>query len=217
MRIHQRFTAASGAVVLSVVLAACGGGQMEGMSGTGGETGSSNSSSAPAESSVDAAHNEADTAFSQGMIVHHRGALAMAELATSKAQSPGVQDLAGRIAAAQEPEIATMTSFLDTWGEDVPEGMQMGETGGMEGMDHGGTAMGGMDMEEAVAQLESASGAEFDRMFLEMMSEHHAEAVEMAQVEQADGENPQAVELAASIEADQAAEVEEMQQLLPTL
>ena len=213
MKIHQRYAAASGALVLSVVLAGCGGGDMEGMSGMGGESSSSSSSSSPAESSsVDAVNNEADIAFSQGMIVHHRGALAMAELAATKAQSPEVQALAARIAEAQEPEIETMTSFLDTWGEDVPEGMQMGDMGGMEGM-----AMGGMDMEESMAQLEAASGADFDRMFLEMMTEHHAEAVEMAQVEQADGENPQAVELAATIEADQAAEIEEMQQLLQSL
>jgi len=209
----QRLAAASGAVVLSLTLAACGGHDMDGM----GSSASPSSSSSPSSSgdggsaSVDAAHNEADTTFAQGMIIHHRGAVEMADLAVEKAESPEVRALAERISAAQGPEIETMSSWLEAWGEEVPEGASM------DGMDHSGMegmGMGGMDTEESMSMLEGVSGAEFDRMFLEMMVEHHQGAVEMAQTQQADGENPQAVELAATIEADQSAEIQEMQDLL---
>jgi uncharacterized protein (DUF305 family) len=60
-------------------------------------------------------------------------------------------------------------------------------------------------------------GAGFDRMFLEMMTAHHNGAIEMARTEQAEGQNPQALELAATIETDQTAEVEEMRQILASL
>jgi hypothetical protein len=49
---------------------------------------------------------------------------------------------------------------------------------------------------EDMDKLEKASGAEFDKMFLEMMVEHHEGAIEMAQTEKADGEYGPAAELA---------------------
>ena len=87
-----------------------------------------------------------------------------------------------------------------------------------DGMDMGGDSdsmgmMSGEDME----QLEAASGAEFDRMFLEMMIEHHRGAIAMAQDVQADGSHPDVLALAGDVVADQAAEVEEMEGLLADL
>jgi hypothetical protein len=73
--------------------------------------------------------NEADVEFAQGMIVHHREALRMAELATGRSQNPQVQDLAERISAAQGPEIETMSGWLEQWGEDVPAEGDVGENG----------------------------------------------------------------------------------------
>ena len=156
-------------------------------------------------------HNDADTEFAQMMIVHHQGAIEMADLAVDKAANEDVRALAERISAAQGPEIDEMTSWLEAWGEEGPEDADMG------GMDHGGMDMGGMDMESAMAELEGLSGAEFDRAFLEMMTEHHRGAVEMAETEVADGENPQAVALAQKIIEDQTAEIAEMEQLLQEL
>ena len=63
-------------------------------------------------------------------------------------------------------------------------------------------------------QFGQAQGVAFDRMFLQMMIDHHDGAIEMARGEQVDGQNPQAVELAKQIEAAQAAEVQRMQQQL---
>ena len=141
----------------------------------------------------------------------------MAQLAEGRAEDPRVLDLASRIEAAQQPEIETMTGWLEAWGEPVPE---EGD-GGMGGMDHGSMDMGGMDMEgiseQNMAALEAASGAEFDRMWLEMMIAHHRGAVEMAQTEIAEGSNPDAVALAEEIADSQAAEIEEMETLLAEL
>lgn len=155
-------------------------------------------------------HNEADVTFAQEMIPHHQQAVEMAALAGDRAADPEVRELAADIEAAQEPEIETMTGWLEAWDEDVPTGsMDHGDMG------HGSSdAMPGMMTAEEMADLEQAAGTEFDRMFLEMMVEHHSGALEMARTEQAEGENPDALALAEKIEADQEAEIAEMQQLL---
>jgi len=175
--------------------------------------GSSVGSSADASGSANdsTAHNNADVTFVQGMLPHHEGALAMAQLADGRAQDQRVLDLADRIEAAQEPEIETMTGWLEEWGEPLP-------AEDMGGMDHGS---GGMDMEgmseDDMAMLDSASGAEFDRLFLQMMTEHHRSAVDMAETEIADGSNPDAVGLARDIVDSQTAEIQEMETLLTEL
>lgn len=198
---------AGGLLASTLVLAACSGGDddMDGMSGM-----DSSSESSSAESSAESADfNDADVMFAQQMIVHHQGAIEMAQLAEGRAENAQVVDLAGRIEAAQGPEIETMTGWLEDWGQPTTA-----EDSG--DMGHGG--MGSMEMsEEDMAALEAASGAEFDRMFLEMMIEHHRGAVAMAQAEHADGQSAEVVALAQQIIDSQTGEIEEMQGLLRTL
>ena len=199
---------AGGLMAGAIVLTGCSN-DGEGSSAESSPTTSSPTASSSARNS--AAHNDADVAFVQGMLPHHEGALAMAQLADGRASDPRVIDLADRIEAAQGPEIETMTGWLEEWGEPLPEE-------DMGGMDHGS---GGMDMEgmteEDMTALDSTSGAEFDRMFLEMMIPHHQGAVDMAETEIADGSNPDAVDMAREIVESQTAEIEEMQTLLTEL
>lgn len=204
----RRIRLAGGLLAGALVLAGCSGGSD---SSAGPESSASSGESSTAES---AAFNDADVTFVQGMIPHHRGALAMAQLADGRAEDPRVLDLAGRIEAAQLPEIETMTGLLEEWGEPLPE-----ETdSSMGGMSHGsdGMDMGGMSDEDMTA-MEAASGAEFDRMFLEMMIGHHRGAVQMAEEEIAEGSNPDAVDLARTIVDAQNAEIQEMETLLAEL
>lgn len=149
-------------------------------------------------------HNAADVEFAQGMIPHHKQAVEMADMAASKAVDPKVKDLAARIKQAQEPEITLMTGWLDTWGEKVDN------SGGMSGMD----MSSGMMSDDEMGELEKASGAEFDRLFLTMMIRHHQSAVEMAQTELDKGKYPPAKTLATQITTSQNAEIEEMKGLL---
>lgn len=157
-------------------------------------------------------HNEADITFAQGMIPHHQQAIAMADLATTRAATPAVKDLAAKIKAAQGPEIEEMTNWLTDWGATVPQT-------GMPGHDmgSGATAMPGMMSDQDMTALDTAAGADFDRMFLQMMIIHHQGAVQMAQTEQQQGRNPGAKALAQQIETDQNAEIQQMQTMLGTL
>lgn len=157
------------------------------------------------------AHNDADTQFAQMMVVHHEGAIEMAGLAADRADDDDVRALAERIAEAQQPEIDLMRGWLDSWGEDQPEDT------GMSGMEHGGMEMDGLDQEGAMADLEELDGAALDARFLELMTAHHEGAVVMAQAEQEDGENAEAIRLAEAIVEDQTAEIAEMKELLAAL
>jgi uncharacterized protein (DUF305 family) len=171
------------------------------------ESGSAESTST--SDSQNAAFNDADVTFAQGMIPHHQQAIEMAQMAESRAEDSRVLDLASRIEAAQQPEIDTLTGWLEEWGA---------EDSGMEGMDHGGMDHGGgMMSEEDMNALMAASGAEFDRLFLEQMIEHHTGAVEMAVTESAEGQNTDAIAMAGTIRDTQNAEIAEMRQLLPEL
>jgi uncharacterized protein (DUF305 family) len=152
------------------------------------------------------AFNDTDVTFAQEMIPHHEQAIQMAKLASSRAASDEVKQLAAAIEAAQDPEIQAMTGWLQSWGEEVPE--DMNSTG------HGDMDMPGMMSDADMEELEQATDVGFDRMFLQMMIKHHQGAIEMARTEQANGRNPDAVALAKQIETAQTAEIATMQQLL---
>ena len=154
-----------------------------------------------------AAHNDADIAFAQMMVIHHEGAIEMAGLAERVGSSSGVRALAGRIRAAQGPEIDQMRGWLKAWGEPAPEDSDMA------GMGHGGMEMGGLDQQAAMDQLRKLDGEAFDKAFLAVMIEHHQGALTMANQEVANGENADAVALATTIIAAQQKEIAEMQAL----
>lgn len=127
--------------------------------------------------------NETDVTFAQDMIPHHAQAVEMSDLLLAKeGVDPRVAALAEQIKQAQAPEIETMSGWLEDWGEDVPP------TTGMEDM-----GMDGMMSSEDMAELEAAPGEEASRLFLEQMTEHHSGAIDMAEVEIAEGSYPDAI------------------------
>ena len=167
------------------------------LTGCGGDTGDATASG----------HNDADVSFAQEMIPHHTQAVQMSKMAEQMADSDEVRALAEDIAAAQGPEIEQMTGWLEEWDEDVPD------TDMMDGDMMDGEMPGMMSADEMDA-LDNSSGAAFDEMFLTMMVEHHEGAIEMAKVEQADGESVEAIDLAAEIEEAQTEEIATMEDLL---
>lgn len=167
----------------------------------------SSPSSTESGAEVSAEHNDADAMFAQMMIPHHQQAVAMSDMMLVKDDiNPKITDLATRIKDAQGPEIDTMTSWLEAWDRPImPEG-------GMEGHDMGG--MDGMMDDDQMADLESAEADDAARIFLESMTEHHSGAIDMAQEELDNGENPEAIALAGTIVETQQAEIREMEELL---
>jgi len=60
--------------------------------------------------------DEFDKAFMSEMIVHHQGAIDMADLALTNAKHQEVKDLAKNIIAAQNTEIQQMKAWQTQWG-----------------------------------------------------------------------------------------------------
>ncbi|WP_329016297.1 DUF305 domain-containing protein [Micromonospora rifamycinica] len=224
----------------AVVLVGCG--SSDDHSAASGDHGSP-TAAGPADGTSSAAHNAADVMFAQMMIPHHQQAVAMTDLAATRAADPQVKQLAAQIKGAQAPEIATMSGWLTAWGAPTPTGtptampgMDHGGTAmpgmsqggsGMPGMDHGGSpspttsGMPGMDhgmpgmMSDAdMTRLAAASGRDFDRRFLTMMIAHHEGAITMAQTEAAQGANSDAKALAERISTTQQTEIDTMKSIL---
>ena len=167
-------------------------------------------------------HNDADVAFASDMIQHHAQALSMVDLTLDRPLDPEVQALAEDIRAAQAPEIETMADWLTDWREPVPETMRdhanaghdmgdMSDTMGDMGED---ADMPGMMSAEDMDELENASDADFQQLWLELMVEHHEGAVEMARTQQESGRFEPAVDLAGQIVESQTAEIATMEELL---
>jgi hypothetical protein len=100
-----------------------------------------------------AGHNDADITFAQRMIPHHAQAIAMAEMAATRATSPKVRELADNIKQTQQPEIDQMIGWLQAWGTEVPST----NPNDMGDMDHGaGGSMPGMMSPEQTNEMSQA-------------------------------------------------------------
>lgn len=203
--VRRTVTALTLGLAISLAAAACG--NDDGSGGTGKVSATE--------------HNDADVAFATDMLQHHAQALSMVDLTLNRPLDPQVQELAEEIREAQAPEIETFSDWLTDWDEEIPETMRdhsnaghdmhgdMGDS--MEGLD---SDMPGMMSADEMNALQDASDAEFQTMWLQMMIEHHAGAIEMAEAEQEDGQYEPAIELAADIVESQSAEIEEMEKVL---
>lgn len=191
------FVAVSAAVAAVLTLSACGtdsDGLDRGMS--------------PSGSPAPGTRNNAEVAFTSNMIPHHAQAAEMANMANSQATNPKLKKLATAMMATQQPELKSMSDQMTRWGMPVPT---MGNGHDMGSM---GAASNGMMTSARMGALGKARGAGFDRMWLEMMIEHHQGAVAVARTELAQGSNPDSKKLARFIVDAQSAEITQMSSMM---
>lgn len=174
---------------------------------------------------------EADVGFMQHMIVHHAQAVEMVALLETRGSDARVKLLGRRIALSQEAEMAIMRGWLEERGRPTEmQGMDHGAHAGMNhaGMDHAAMGHGPADPQDTpvmagmltprqMQTLAAASGAEFDRLFLTGMIQHHQGALDMVAALM---QTPNAAQdtllsdFATSVIADQQAEILRMRSLL---
>lgn len=140
-----------------------------------------------------------DIMFAQMMIPHHEQAIEMSTLAETRSTNPEVLALAAQIKAAQAPEIAQMTGWLDAAGVSDTMGHSMGEMGMLD--------------EAQMTALAAARGAAFDTHYLEGMIQHHLGAIDMAQMILSSA-NPEVKKLGEAVVTSQSAEVALMKKIL---
>jgi uncharacterized protein (DUF305 family) len=162
-------------------------------------------------------YSPADVEFMQGMIGHHAQALDMAALVATRTTNESIHLLAQRIAISQKDEIRLMQSWLKDRGQEAPD------PGAPHGHHHDGmheTLMPGMLTPEQMAQLAAAKGAEFDRLFLQLMIQHHEGALTMVRTlfdTQGAAQETSTFRYASEVDTDQRIEIERMRKLLATL
>jgi uncharacterized protein (DUF305 family) len=175
-------------------------------------------------------HNEADVNYLVLMIEHHRQALEMTDLVEGRYEREGIERIADRISAAQDPEITAMESWLE---ENVFGPARENEAHqnfcGLEGdgthhdesgdvptcqleVDH--DDMPGMASEEELEELAAAEGDEFDQLFVELMTAHHQGAVTMAEDVLAEGKDQTVLRMANDVIAEQSAEINRMAEVI---
>lgn len=153
-------------------------------------------------------HTEADVKFMQGMIGHHRQAVEMAALVPSRTSNRDFLLLAERIDVSQADEITMMEHWLRARGQEVPGEHAHHMAGGM---------MPGMLTPDEMARLAAATGAEFERLFLEGMIKHHEGALTMVKdlfSQPGAGQESEIFAFASDVDADQRMEIQRMSAML---
>jgi uncharacterized protein (DUF305 family) len=175
-----------------------------------------------------------DVAFMQHMIVHHAQAVEMVALLRAQGSDPTVKLMGERIALSQEAEMALMRDWLTQRGQPLEmPGMSHAGMDHSAHMNHGGMAheggampasdtpvMPGMLSPRQMQTLAAARGADFDRLFLEGMIQHHKGALDMVEGllnQPGSAEDPMLSDFTTSVVGDQSMEILRMQSILSDL
>ena len=155
--------------------------------------------------------NEADADFVRMMIPHHHQALVLSRLAPDRTTSSDLLALAGRIDVEQTVEITTMQQWQAQNGFDEtdPESAYM-----MMMQDPMMIEMMGMATQAELDQLETLSGTAFDKLFLQLMIDHHQGAIDMCVQVMTHGQEAVLQSMANEMLTTQSTQIFQMQAML---
>ena len=158
-----------------------------------------------------------DVEFMQGMIMHHAQAVEMTALIESQTENKELRLLGARISQSQSDEMKFMKRWLEVRGE--PISPPKSEMPGHEGHDMTShhTLMPGMLSPKQMDALRKAKGAEFDRLFLAGMIQHHNGALIMVKDlfdTAGAGQDAELFNFATDVDSGQRAEIKIMQIML---
>lgn len=163
------------------------------------------------------ADQSAEAGFARDMSVHHAQAVELSFIVRDRTDDPEVRAMAYDIINTQRAQIGMFSGWLQQW--DLP---QTSVRQPMEWTDHGHgdvmmqsyDDMPGMASDADMQTLRDASGVAAERMFLELMIEHHKGGVEMADAVLPLTDRTEVTYLADTIVAGQQAEIATMQDML---
>jgi len=147
--------------------------------------------------SAEADFNQTDAAFAPSMLPHHEAGVKLGMLAAKKGTNPQIKQLGQDIVEEQGREVKTLERFVSEFDAQPIPSAPIEESGMMD-----------------MKALMQASGKKFDRMWLAVISAHHAAAIQMAQIESPGGKSPEAKKLAESIIRSQSQELKQFNELV---
>lgn len=157
-----------------------------------------------------------DVEFMQGMIVHHAQAVDMVDLLETRTDNKAVRLLGERIRHSQSDEMMFMKRWLGARGKPVSTPMPMPDMfGHHHHQDH--ALMPGMLNAKQMEALKDARGAEFDRLFLTGMIQHHGGALTMVKDlfdTAGAGQDAELFNFATDVDSGQRAEIRIMEKML---
>jgi uncharacterized protein (DUF305 family) len=159
--------------------------------------------------------NAVDVGFLQDMLDHHDQAIELSLLELENGDDPTARHFAQEAIIFQRREIGLMERLLEEGGEargEVPR-----EVMGWMNMTTPLAQMPGMASPAELDELAAARGADADRLFLELMREHHRGGIHMADWAIQHGSNERVRQLAQQIADYQRIEVNEYTQLMERL
>ncbi|MFV0388620.1 MAG: DUF305 domain-containing protein [Pyrinomonadaceae bacterium] len=184
-------------------------------------------------------YSKNDVEFMQGMIHHHSQAVDMVALMEGRTTNKELLLLGARISHSQAAEMEFMKRWLQARGEKTTmqmDEMKMNEPKPersapmkMDGMDHSkhmnhkdtdSMLMPGMLTAEQMKALAEARGAEFDRLFLTGMIQHHGGALTMVYDlfdSAGAGQDAQLFNFATDVDSGQRAEIRIMEEMLKNI
>ncbi len=140
-----------------------------------------------------------DKVFLASMIVHHQGAVQMAQMALTNAKHQEIKDLATNIVSAQNSEISQMKAWQTALGYTNNDSATQAVVSQMQS-----------EMDGMMGQLNSKSGDAFDSAFLAQMIMHHQSAIDMSKPAATNAFQEEVKTLASNIIMAQTKEVSEM-------
>jgi uncharacterized protein (DUF305 family) len=154
--------------------------------------------------------NDVDVGFLQDMRDHHDQAIQMSLIYLTRPDTaPGLRTVARSILVGQGVESGRMIQLLRDL--DAPEVADSDEAMAWMGMPTPRDQMPGLATEEQLEQLGAASGADADRLFVDLMGTHHQGGIHMAEFAATEAGNEEVREMAASLAGAQADEILELQ------
>ena len=149
-----------------------------------------------------------DVDFMQGMIMHHAQAVEMVALIEERTQNKQLRLLGSRIGNSQTDEMKFMKRWLEIRGLSAEHKVPL------QAVPH---LMPGMLSPEQMEALRKANGAEFDRLFLTGMIQHHEGALTMVAelfATPGAGQDAELFNFATDVDSGQRAEIKSMKTLL---
>ena len=168
-----------------------------------------------ADSGNEVASSDVDVGFLQDMRVHHEQAIETSFRFLDRPDTdPRLRTVAKSIIFDQGIEIGLMLQLLAEM--DAPNVSADGTA--MSWMGHAvePSAMPGMATAEQLDELASATGADADELFVELMTAHHQGGIDMATEAAAQADNDDVRRFASSWARNQQSEIVELEGLLET-